>query len=623
MDKKRLVQLISLIINPIFLSGLIISYIKIDANKYLSQRLFNLATITAAGILNRMILISLLIVSLIIGVRLFWRIYARRFIFIEINLNKPFLLKIAGCLLLFVILLILSTKAISLIKRKAFIYDHILLIDILIILFIFLLTLQIKKAGISPICQIIKKSLLLIFYPVASWVFLFIFIIVNLLAFYHNQLRKPDGPNVIVIVSDALRADHLGCYGYNRDTSPNIDRFASESLLFESAWANSSWTKPSVGSIFTSLLPHQHRALYWSSILERTKMTMAEVLKNLGYRTYGIQANPVLSKAYGYDQGFDYYKQIDFARAEKITQEFLRSVKYNRRRPFFAYLHYYDTHVPYDAPEVFGEKFGVNSHQLFKPGKFKTIEVRLLNLLGLPDEDKKSLINLYDAAINYVDYNFKFVLDSLAEAGILDKTIIVFTSDHGEEFWEHGNFDHGHTLYEELLRVPLIIGWPGKIRAERIKSKVQLIDLLPIIIQSSGISLKKNNTVKLNLAEIISNKREDIFAEGILLGDYKRAIINNNWKLIENSGYINQDTLGLYGDLTRYVIPKYHFSYELYNLGNDPDEKNNLIEKENEEFIKLRAKMRRYRVTLEGPNKKIEIDRNKKLEDLRSLGYIH
>jgi len=622
MKSKKLIKSGFAIFNVLFLIGLVFSLVEINANEYLPQHLFNLAIITASGIIDKIILIGLLILFLIFGIRLFWQAYLSRLVGIEIKLNKPLLLKVTKWFLFVFISLMILEEAVIFIKKEGFIYRNTLLIQLLLILFILFKALQIKKAGISRIWRPVKKGFSLIVSPTFSWLFLFVFIIINLLTFYHSHLKRPDGPNIILIIADALRADHLGCYGYARDTSPNIDRFASDSLLFENAWANSSWTKPSVGSILTSLFPHQHGAVYWSSVLAHNRMTITEILKNLGYRTYGVQTNPVLSKAHGFNQGFDYYEQIDLARGEKITKEFSRWLKANPGRPFFAYLHYYDTHVPYNAPKAFGEKFGVNSYQLFKAGEFKTIDVRLLNLLDLSDEDKKSLINLYDAGVNYVDYNFKCILDSLDEMSILDKTIIVFTSDHGEEFWEHGNYEHGHTLYEELLRVPLIIGYPGKVRGERIKSNVQLVDILPIIMQLSGNSINKNDTEGLNLTEIISNKQEVIFAEGILLGDYKRAIIKSNWKLIENSGYVNQDTLELYGDLTRYVIPKYKFGYELYDLQNDPGENKNLVEQKNKEFIKLRARMRHYKVTPENFNKETKIERNKKLEDLKSLGYI-
>ncbi|MFQ6069671.1 MAG: sulfatase [Candidatus Aminicenantales bacterium] len=453
---------------------------------------------------------------------------------------------------------------------------------------------------------------------------IFFLVTVNLLSISHKLFNPPSSPNVLLIVADALRADHLGCYGYDRPTSPQIDNFAAESLVFERALSNSPWTKPSMGTIFTSLYPHQHQAFHWSDNLKNECLTLAEVFRNRNYSTFAKQTNPSITKKYNFNQGFQHYEEMVLEKGERVTNKFIEWLRKNKNKPFFAYLHYMDTHFPYNAPREFSRIFGIKEDSLFNPGEFKTVDIRLLTEMGLSAEEKNHLISLYDGAIKYFDYNFKVIMDNLKELKITDKTIIVFTADHGEEFWDHGGFAHGHTLYRELLHVPLIIRYPPLFQAERIKFNVPLLDLFPTILSMAGIKDIFDSKGK-DLIAIIRNKSSadhEIYCEGLLDGVEKKAIIKDEWKLIENTGQKNKDSFLLLGELTRYKYPEYESGFELYNIKHDFSETYNQINNFPQIAGELKAYLRLFKMPPLNYRKQKIDNYQKKLEDLKSLGYI-
>ena len=451
-----------------------------------------------------------------------------------------------------------------------------------------------------------------------------IFLLLNIIAFSQRLFSRPSGPNILLIVADALRPDHLGCYGYDRPTSPYIDKFAAEALVFEKAMSNSSWTKPAMGSVFTSLYPHEHRAFYWSDNLSDKCLTLAELLRNRNYLTFAIQTNPSITKKHNFKQGFQYYGEIILEKGEAVTSNFNAWVKKIKKAPFFAYLHYMDTHVPYNAPKEFAQIFGLKDTTLFTPGEFQTADVRLLNEIGLTEENKRNLLSLYDGAIKYFDNNFGKIIDNLKKQGILDKTTIILTADHGEEFWEHGGFAHGHSLYQEVLHVPLIIKYSSKLPAKRVKSCVQLLELYPTVLSLAG---NKNNFCRRGKNLILSSFKdkqvdEEIFMEGTLYGPEKKGLIRNGWKLIKNTKEKNEDTFEFLGDVTKYIYPEYKEGYELYNITQDFSEKNNLIN----DFPQIAMDLDRYLLRqsattfVSAQEKKTKL--KEKLEDLKTLGYI-
>jgi arylsulfatase A-like enzyme len=451
-----------------------------------------------------------------------------------------------------------------------------------------------------------------------------IFLLLNIIAFSQRLFSRPSGPNILLIVADALRPDHLGCYGYDRPTSPYIDKFAAEALVFEKAMSNSSWTKPAMGSVFTSLYPHEHRAFYWSDNLSDKCLTLAELLRNRNYLTFAIQTNPSITKKHNFKQGFQYYGEIILEKGEAVTSNFNAWVKKIKKAPFFAYLHYMDTHVPYNAPKEFAQIFGLKDTTLFTPGEFQTTDVRLLNEIGLTEENKRNLLSLYDGAIKYFDNNFGKIIDNLKKQGILDKTTIILTADHGEEFWEHGGFAHGHSLYQEVLYVPLIVKYSTKLPSKKINSFVQLIDLFPTILRMAGIKYRLSCRGYDLIRSAFRNEQvdEEIFMEGILYGPKKKGLLKDGWKLIKNTKEKNEDTFEFLGDVTKYIYPEYKEGYELYNINQDLSEKNNLIDVFPQIAIDLNSDLMRLRTSFSFSAQQKRTKLKEKLEDLKTLGYI-
>jgi arylsulfatase A-like enzyme len=299
-------------------------------------------------------------------------------------------------------------------------------------------------------------------------------------------------------------------------------------------------------------------------------------------------------------------------------------VKKHKKKAFFAYLHYMDIHAPYDAPVEFSKIFGLKSDIPLSPGNFETLDIRILNEIGLSSEEKNQIINLYDGAIKYFDNNFEKIVKNLKELGIFERTIIILTSDHGEEFWEHQGFAHGHTLYNELLHVPLIIGHPSALKPKRINSYVELIDLFPTILDMTGIEndfeMRGTNLIPPKARNKNSNK--EIFFEALLDGAEKKGILKDGWKLIENTGKKNIDTFHYLGDITKYLYPEFEKSLELYKIDQDFSEKRNLIDVCPQIAARLKTYLELFKSASFGYRKHEKAGIEKKLKELKSLGYV-
>jgi arylsulfatase A-like enzyme len=301
----------------------------------------------------------------------------------------------------------------------------------------------------------------------------------------------PAAPNVLMIVVDTLRADHLSGYGYARPTSPRLDRLAREGALFESAFSTSSWTAPSHASLLTGRHPHEH-GVEWRTpraLLDGRYPTLAEALKDRGYRTAAFSANPFwFTRPMGFGRGFirfeDFFQSLsdmalrtffgrafeqmvlrrlgieDFParkRAADINRSVLRWVERDREKPFFAFLNYMDTHDPYLPPEPFRSKFSRTP----APGGIINTRLGRYHPTMTPEE-LQGEIDAYDGAIAYVDEQIGQLIDELQRRSLLDRTVVVVTSDHGESFGERGFLLHANSLYRETIHVPLIFRYPEK-----------------------------------------------------------------------------------------------------------------------------------------------------------------
>jgi arylsulfatase A-like enzyme len=302
----------------------------------------------------------------------------------------------------------------------------------------------------------------------------------------------PDLPNVLVILVDTLRADHLSSYGYPRLTSPNLDRIARQGVLFESAFSTSSWTQPAHASMLTGRYTYEHGAELYKRLDDRYP-TIAEVLQARGYRTGAFSANfRVFCRRLGFGRGFhrfeDYYCSIDnilvntfYGRmvelyvlhygfgledeigrrqADAVNRAVLSWIDRGPGRPFFAFLNYFDVHDPYVPPQPYRSMFS----PLDNPGGLINSYWGVDHIyVPTTPEQLQGEVDAYDGAIAYVDHHIDQLLGELQARGLAENTLVVITSDHGESFGEHGLLQHTNSLYREVIHVPLIIWWPGRV----------------------------------------------------------------------------------------------------------------------------------------------------------------
>jgi arylsulfatase A-like enzyme len=302
--------------------------------------------------------------------------------------------------------------------------------------------------------------------------------------------KQTDNPNIIIITIDTLRADHLSTYGYEYQTSPNIDAFAEQSLLFEFAYCPVPKTSASFASLMTGLHPFVHKTKPIMGPLDPRHITLAEILKMKGYQNFAVVDNTNLAKKYNFDQGFDEYIEVWDKIEEKkestrfITKTIMDFLEEKKNKPFFLWANYLETHTPYIPPEKFVEKRPEGRD--LKKVKNKFIGTGNIKL------DKKSnegyFLSLYDGAIKYIDSEMGKIFNLIYKKGYHKNSIIIFSADHGEALGEHNYYySHGPLTFNASARVPLIIRLPeGKGR--RLDYPVSLMDIYPTILDKVGLS---------------------------------------------------------------------------------------------------------------------------------------
>jgi choline-sulfatase len=408
--------------------------------------------------------------------------------------------------------------------------------------------------------------------------------------------KKSGRPNIVVIIVDALRVDHLPFYGYPKDTAPFLNRLSQQSSVFARAYAASNWTVPCVGSILTSLYPFQHRVNegiptradgkahnkhFAAGAMADSITTMAEIFQSSGYRTFGISSSFFISTERGYAQGFEYFYKFPMATdAADLHAKLAEWEGEMRKGPYFLYLHYTDIHIPYTRRAPWYE----------------------------PKKDKRAdIMSAYDSNIPYVDGKIEELYRRLDWAR---NTILVVTADHGEELWEHGHRGHNRNLFNTTLHVPLLIHLPGDNRsARRIEPNVSAIDILPTLCDCVG--RKPHPQLEgTSLLPAMRGKMEYLIGRPIYAyadcGDRRfRGILRDNWKLI--------------------MTPEGN-RFFLFDLKTDPGEKTNLADKAH--HADRRMEMARQYWDFEKSSRKYEkkmvdlkVDR-KQIQELKSLGYI-
>ena len=427
------------------------------------------------------------------------------------------------------------------------------------------------------------------------------------------------GYNLVILVLDTLRADHLGCYGYFRNTSPWIDKLSEQAIMYENAFASIPITLPSHASILTGLYPQNSGLLYNFGQLPERISTLATILKEEGYQTAAIVSTAVLKKAKRLDRGFDeYYHNFDQTAmgetvpawkakgiaedANRYSYDWLNKVKDER---FFLLINYYDTHAPFIIQPEYWNLFNAASD------KFTAYLKRVFPQM-ITSESKRKTITRYDRAIAYVDNQINELAKYLKKIGVMENTIIIITSDHGNGLYQHHDYwTHGLYLYDEQIKIPLILilpGWPSG----RISNIVETVDLMPTILDLMGISLLNRIDGKSTIPFLESGKGGKAnlaFAMTALQSPEDKTrrqycVRTPNSKLIfEEDG-----------------------AEEFYDLKSDPFEKRDIMKESGEKELKEISRMKK-----EGLNWLKSLDKrpsgrkkpdNQTLKELRALGYL-
>ena len=432
-------------------------------------------------------------------------------------------------------------------------------------------------------------------------------------AFSYIFLTSSKKPNIILITVDALRADYLGAYGYALGTSPQLDAFAGEALVFTNAYCTVPKTSASFASIMTGLHPFFHKTSPIKDFLREDNLTLAEFLKKNGYETAAIIENANLSKVFKFDQGFDSYtevwKHVDGKAAATpfITAASRTFLQRDHRRPFFLWIHYIDTHAPYLPPAEF-----VRYDDAKKGRDISRLEKKIVigskiekNKIKSGFGDENYFKALYEGCVRYVDNEIGKILRLLKQR-YRENTVVIVSSDHGEELGEHNLFfDHGPLTFQSSTRVPLIVSIPGRKKA-RIDRPVSLMDIFPTV------------------AENILHKKIPVAVQGISLfrteasrklhiyGQVSHAIVTEDRSYIEiKTSYAGR--LGI--STTRYC----------YDHLGDPEEKQNLITGFYPQFLLNNNLYNNYIAKNQYPVRKSNRRQlsEKDIESLKTLGYIN
>jgi len=440
--------------------------------------------------------------------------------------------------------------------------------------------------------------------------------------------------NVVLISLDTLRDDHLSCYGYPKETSPNIDLLAEDSVIFLNAFAPSPWTLPSHLSLMTSLNTINHQVYYGQQKLESTIITLADFLRMKGYFNTAFTGGGFVSGVFGFNKGFDSYRALGKIVAQDsaslICQTALDWIDRNKDKNFFLFLHTYQIHSPYFSPPPYNELFLDEGAEL-KKVDMGDLRASLENRFKpFPEDLKRNIIALYDGEIRYTDESFiKPLIDRLKELDLYDKTMIILTSDHGEEFYEHHAWTHNHSVYAESIKIPLIIKFfNSRNKGKKVKKFARLIDVMPTILDELKIDYSDYFLEGENLLDLVRDeKKNKTRDERMFISDLGSNIENNHipkrvainqgqYKFIINEQYSASD-------LSYFLFPPPQLAeIEVYDLEKDPDEKINLASKRQDlvkrlsDFMLVHYKQRR-----KGGARKVKIS-DEIRKQLKALGYI-
>jgi arylsulfatase A-like enzyme len=433
-----------------------------------------------------------------------------------------------------------------------------------------------------------------------------------------------------VIVIDTLRADRLGAYGADPSPTPFLDALAARGTVFANAYSTSSWTLPATASLFTSRIPSQHRVVHFRSRLRGEERTLAEALADGGYRGIGLTANPLIAGPTGFDQGFDSWSIVVSmragdgrwpppARAGRLSAELLDALaeaSAEPTRPLFVYAHYMDPHSPYDPPSRSRPPTPLGRR---RDERIDRLNERVLShgADSLTTGDAALLESLYEQEIAYVDGQLRELFASLDARSLLDDAVVVVTSDHGEELLDHGRAGHGRTLYEESVRVPLIVVAPDVPGGRTITRRVSLVDVAPTILELAGLPPEEHFAGR-SLVAVMRGREEagpdrivlelaPVRREGADVREHARGLVRGDEKIL----------LSVEGRT------------EVFDLEEDPLEQRWLDDVPPERSARLERAL--DRATASGAHRRSEVEPSRSLRPertdaekarLRALGYL-
>ncbi len=591
-EKKKIKLLMNDIISGIkfglffgLIIGFIIGIIKgvslAYSQGYLQKSLYNLALGTIQPTLNSVILKSVIIAIIPV-----------LFITIPVTIIKTYIERGLVLISSFMILLYIASF------RRISPFNYLLFILILYGLF-YPISISVRlREKFSFLNKLVNGKLVLA--PI-----ILIFICNGFI--YSYRLSRSKGPNIILISIDALRADHLSCYGYHRNTSPNIDQLAGEGALFKNGFSQACSTLASHSSIFLSQYPWTHKVVGSKEKIAKSSLTLAEILKNRNYMTAGFSGGGYVSSKYGFDQGFDFFfdKPKTWHTIKFHKDNLFRWLEKVKDKKFFLFLHTYDVHSPYDPPMPYRALYIGDYSDQRCLNKLVDYELTALNL---SPEEIDYVIALYDAGINYVDDEIGELVKKLKKLNIFNNSVIIITADHGERLGERGRVGHGREASRIVTHVPLIMRIPGIGQGKVIEEIAESIDITPTILDILDISLPEGMQGKSILPLIKGSWSEGNFIA--YTGEaWKKATLSTAIRTKEWTYIMNQDGPD-----------------ELYDRVGDPKEQNDLIEKRPLVARKLKEELE-YFIALTSEAKpqvaeKVDIDEELK-ERLKSLGYLH
>lgn len=447
------------------------------------------------------------------------------------------------------------------------------------------------------------------------------------LGLYSCRPAAAPSPSVLLISIDTLRADHLGSYGYHRPTSPVLDLLAGEGVRFSSAFSASSWTLPSHMSLLTSRYPQEHGAEREAQGLRPGVVTLAEVLSDGGVRTGAVVSWFYVSARYGFDRGFDDFMELlpaseDLGAYRKAEGVVDRAIDWlggqSEAQPFFLFVHLFDPHMDYSPPPPYDTTFRAGDVGKVD-GTYAGLEPYIKGLhpegQRLAPAEREAVVALYDGEIRYADAQVGRLLQALSNLSLDGNTMVILTSDHGEEFDDHGSMEgHQWTLYDEVLHVPLIIRTPAGPEGEVVDSLVETLDVAPTILEYLGFPTPAEFQGH-SLWPLMSGEAGDAHRLAYAKTEQfnsKQSVRSMTHKLIHTFD-TGTNAFGFP------IAP----GFELYDLRDDPREQRNIFSVDAEVGQELQRALFRWLATGQalGSSGEVEFSEEERRR-LRALGYL-